>query len=82
VTLFPDKFAEFPASGDWPWEDLAPADFKSDQSGFLTRIVTRAQAEIAIDVPVSAEIGDPIVVGPDDVRYLIRVRPLLPDEVH
>ena len=81
VTLFPDEFGEFPPSADWPWDDLEPADFERDQSGFLSRVVTPAHAQLAADLAINGDIGDAIVRGPDEVNYLVRFRPLLPDEV-
>jgi hypothetical protein len=81
VTLFPDEFGEFRASAGWPWPDLEPADFERDQSGFLRRIITPQHAALAADLPIVEEVGDAIVLGADDVKYLIRLRPLLPDEL-
>ena len=81
VTIFPDEFGEIPPSGEWPWDDLAPDDFPRDQSGFGVRVVSPDQAAPLFEIPPSDEVGDPVVVGPDDITYLIRYRPLLPDEM-
>jgi hypothetical protein len=80
VTLFPDEFDELQVTGDWPWEDLEPADFQRDRSGFGVGTVTPAQAE-ALSKVAGGDMGEPVVVGPDGVQYLIRFRPLLPDEI-
>jgi hypothetical protein len=80
VTIIPDEFGEIPPSGQWPWQHLTPDDFARDQSGFGIRFLSPEEAAPVFDLPV-AEIGDPVVIGPDEVNYLIRHRPLLPDEV-
>jgi len=81
VTIFPDEFGEIPPTADWPWDDLAPEDFPRDQSGFGVGILTPDQAAPLFDLPPSPDVGEPVVIGPDDVSYLIRYRPLLPDEM-
>ena len=78
VIIFPDA-GELPAAGEWPWPDLDPSDFARDNSGFGRLVMTAAQAEVVASLPVG-DIGDPVVIGPDGVTYLIRTRPLLPDE--
>lgn len=80
VTIIADEFREIAPSGDWPWPHLTPDDFARDQSGFGIRILAPDEAALLFNVPV-AEIGDRVVVGPDEVNYLIRTRALLPDEI-
>jgi hypothetical protein len=80
LTLIADEFDELEPTAEWPWPDLAPDDFERDQSGFGVRTVTAEQGLAAAELPV----GDhdaPVVVGPDGVQYMIRIRPLLPDEL-
>jgi hypothetical protein len=64
---------------DWPWDDLQPEDFQLE-GGYLVRTVTPAQAAAIADPPTATP-NDIVVHGPDGRDYLIRVRPLLPDEV-
>ncbi len=80
ATIYPLADGEGPATSEWPWPDLDPSDFARDNSGFGRLVVTAAHAEALAALPLG-DIGDPVVVGPDDVPYLIRVRPLLPDEI-
>jgi hypothetical protein len=80
VVLFPDEFGELAPSAEWPWQELAPDDFERDRSGFGVRLLSADEAEPLFDLP-AADIGDPVVVGPDEVNYLVRYRPLLPDEL-
>lgn len=80
VTIIGDEFGELAPSGEWPWEDLAPDDFERNQSGFGIRVVNPDEAAALFELP-AAEIGDPVAVGPDGLNYLIRYRPLLPDEI-
>lgn len=80
VTLVPDEFGEIQPSDRWPWPELAPEDFADDRSGFGIGVITPEEAEPMFGLSV-ADIGDPVVLGPDGVIYLIRYRPLMPDEV-
>jgi hypothetical protein len=79
VTL-DQPFGPLEANREWPWNDLQPADFELNNSGYRLRIVTAEQAAAIADPPTSAP-NDIVVRGPDGPEYLIRVRPLLPDEV-
>jgi hypothetical protein len=80
VSLFPDLHGELASTAQWPWSDLAPDDFERDNSGFGHLVVSAAQGEVVADLPIG-ELGDPVVAGPDGIGYLLRARPLLPDEV-
>lgn len=80
ATIFPDDVGELRPAGEWPWPDIDPADFERDNSGFGRLVITPEQAAAALTLPVG-EIGDPVVPGGDGVNYLVRIRPLLPDEL-
>jgi hypothetical protein len=43
-------------------------------------VITPAQAEALARV-AAGDMGDPVVIGPDGATYLIRLRPLLADEI-
>ena len=80
VTLFPDDLGELQPTAEWPWEDLEPTDFEPDNSGFRIAILDAEQGSRAAELPVG-DLGDPVVIGPDEGLYLVRARALLPDEV-
>lgn len=80
VTLYPDDAGELPVTGDWPWDDLEPADFEPDQSGFRVAVVSPEQAAALAQVAMG-EMGDPVVATSDGEAFLVRFRPLLPDEL-
>jgi hypothetical protein len=80
VAIFPDAGGDLAPSADWPWTDLEPSDFTRDNSGFGHLVVTPAQGEIVAALPVG-DLGDPVVVGSDEITYVLRARPLLPDEL-
>jgi hypothetical protein len=73
-------FHELEPNAEWPWANLAPADFGHTPDGTLVGIVTAAQAQAVVDVGGFPGFGF-IATGPDGVNYLFRVQPLLPDEV-
>jgi len=65
----------------WPWDDLSPDDFHdTNAEGDRTRVLTADQAAQIAEPPLSAP-NDYYVVAPDGGYALIRLRPLLPDEV-
>jgi len=65
----------------WPWEDLSPDDFTGrNADGERTRQMTADQAAKIAESPLSAP-NDYYVVDPGGGYALIRLRPLLPDEV-
>ena len=80
VSIFPDVSNELVASANWPWPEPSPSDFVRDNSGFGRLVTTAEQGALVAQLPIG-EMGDPVVLGPDGVTYLIRARPLLPDEL-
>ncbi len=80
ATLFRDESDALQVTGEWPWEDLEPDDFERDQSGFGVGVITPEQADALAQV-AAGDMDDPVVVGPDETNYLVRLRPLLPDEI-
>ncbi len=64
----------------WPWPQLSPADFERDEMGHLAKVVSPADALRFWDPPTSVPL-DQVVLGPDGTEYLVRIRPLLPDQV-
>ena len=64
----------------WPWLDLTLEDFGHTQAGWWTAIVTADHAKQLAD-PVNTAPDDLVVLAPDDNEYLLRIRPLLPDEL-
>jgi len=67
---------ELPVSGEWPWPDLSVSDFGS-VNGTVWRRLTRAQGEAVTGLGINEYL---IAEAPDTEKYLIRIRPLLPDE--
>jgi hypothetical protein len=65
-------------STPWPWSDLEPSDFRVRSDFGLERVVTRAQAFAVLDLGIDQDL---VATGPDGKNYLIRIRPLLPDEI-
>lgn len=69
---------------EWPWQDLAPADFTTgpNDPAFAGRRYAVVTPEQARQFAPSPESGvDPVAVrGPDGVTYTLALRPLLPDE--
>lgn len=65
---------------DWPWPDLMLGDFKPTQGGWQTAVVSPDQAKTLAD-PVNSAPDNLVVRAPDSENYLVRIRPLLPDEV-
>lgn len=65
---------------EWPWADLAPADFEGgEQDLFKTHTLTAAQvAELGIDGAAGGLSG--LVLESGDKLYSFALRPLLPDE--
>jgi hypothetical protein len=65
---------------DWPWADLAPGDFRLAQAGWRQAVITRAQA-VRLGDPLNSLPDNLVVRAPDGALYLLRIRPLLPDEL-
>ena len=65
---------------DWPWTDLAPADFGGGENDFVkTAVLTPAQvAAMAIPGVDGGMMG--LNIKKDDKLYSFALRPLLPDE--
>ena len=63
---------------EWPWDDLQLSDFlsQSGQARQLTPDLTNAIA----NPPLAAE-NNVLVAGADGAVYLVRLRPLMPDQV-
>jgi hypothetical protein len=65
---------------DWPWTDLAPADFvAAGDFGFRVAVLTPDQAKVLTLTPQGGLFATP-VFAPDRTPYTIALRPLLPDE--
>jgi hypothetical protein len=64
----------------WPWPDLAPRDFVQANGGWRQAVITHGQAARLSD-PVNDVTDDLVLAGPDGASYLVRIRPLLPDQV-
>lgn len=67
---------------DWPWVDLAPADFvrqPGDPTFAARTVLTPEQARRLADAPEGG-VYSVAVEAPDGVVYTIALRPLLPDE--
>ena len=67
---------ELPVNADWPWPELDVSDFGS-VNGTVWRRLTQAQGEAVSELGINEYL---IAEAPDDEKYLIRIRPLLPDE--
>jgi hypothetical protein len=71
-----DGESEPATNAEWPWSDLDASDFTADESE-LVRTITPAQAAAVIDQGIADSMT---TRAPDDQVYVIRVRPLLPDQ--
>ncbi len=67
---------ELPVNADWPWPDLDVSDFTSFD-GKLWRRLTPAQGEAVLELDIREFL---IAEAPDREKYVISLRPLLPDE--
>jgi len=65
-------------TASWPWPELQPTDFTPDANGNRVRVVTADQGQAVLDLGINHDL---VVTGPDGVAYLVRIRPLLPDEM-
>jgi hypothetical protein len=62
----------------WPWDDVDPADFTIGEAGYRQAVITAEQAgELAAEIN---SLPDDLIVGNGE-RYLVRIRPLLPDQI-
>jgi hypothetical protein len=70
-----------PSERPWPWEDLEPSFFDVTGGGDRAEIITPQQARLFWDPPTSVPV-DQVLESPDGAtRYLVRIRPLLPDQI-
>lgn len=68
---------ELPVNADWPWPDLDASDFTSVNDETWRRLSgPEGEAVLAAGIDESL-----IAQAPNGKKYLIRIRPLLPDEV-
>ncbi|CAN5670004.1 hypothetical protein BH23CHL7_BH23CHL7_13250 [soil metagenome] len=66
---------------DWPWTDVALADFESADADWQRRaVLTREQVALVTEVP-SGGVASILVEDPDGKVWTVGVRPLLPDEI-
>jgi len=63
---------------DWPWADLAPFDFAPDGDGNLVLDVAADQGKAVLELNVLHDLN---VQAPNGVVYMIRIQPLMPDEL-
>ncbi len=65
---------------DWPWPNIEPDDFKSDENEFfLTRVMTPAEIE-SLGIPGATGGFHGVAFEKDDKVFNFALRPLLPDE--
>lgn len=75
-----NPFGPLIANTEWPWTNLDPATIALNSDGDRVGAITPEQAaELA--VPPESAPDTIVATGPDGVDYLIRIRPLLPDEL-
>jgi hypothetical protein len=67
---------ELPVNANWPWPDLDVSDF-TPFDGKLWRRLTPAQGEAVLELDIREFL---IAEAPDREKYVISLRPLLPDE--
>ncbi len=68
---------EAPTNAEWPWPDLDSTDFVTGNAE-LAKTMDASQAAAVIDQGVANSMT---ARAPDGEVYVIRIRPLLPDEV-
>jgi hypothetical protein len=71
-------FGDAEPNADWPWPDLRPTDFEPAGGPNRVRIVNAEQGAIVTNLGITHDL---IMTAPDGDNYMIRIRPLLPDEV-
>lgn len=73
-----------PGTKDWPWDDIAPADFKpdADPNGlqFPHRTLTADEVAALGIEGYEGGLQNVTLKSPDGAIYTLSVRPLLPDE--
>ncbi len=84
ATLIESPGVAVPDVRPWPWDDIAPSDFVqgSDPNGlqFPRRVMTPAEIETLGVTGFEGGIQNLALAGPDGTKYMLAVRPLLPDE--
>jgi hypothetical protein len=71
--------SDLPTTAEWPWSDLDLAEFDVAPDGTYTRAITSAQGQAVIDLGIAQ-----YLVVEDEAaehRYVVRISPLLPDEL-
>jgi hypothetical protein len=66
------------ATAEWPWSDLDLTDFDAAPDGTLILAITAAQGQTIIDLGITENL---VVEDEAGHRYVVRIRPQLPDEV-
>ncbi len=73
-----------PGAVEWPWADIAPADFApdADPNGlqFPHRTLMPAEVEALGVTGYQGGLQNVTLIGTDDTTYTFSLRPLLPDE--
>ena len=77
VTLA-EPFSPVEKTVQWPWTDLVPGDFTGTPHGELVKAVTASQGEAVLALGYEHDL---VLAAPDGKSYLVRIRPLMPDEV-
>ena len=72
-------YMDFANKREWPWSELEPTFFDF-ASGERFMQITAEQARLLWNPPTSAPISQ-VLIGPDGTEHLVRLRPLLPDQV-
>jgi len=65
---------------DWPWADLAPADFTAPPNSEQSEAIVSPDQARELSATPEGGFFAIAVVGPDGVLYTVALRPLLPDE--
>ena len=71
-------FGDAEPNADWPWPDLRPADFTPTERDERVRVVSGEQGAAVMSLGITHDL---VVTAPDGENYMIRIRPLLPDEL-
>lgn len=77
VTIAP-PFGDAQPNADWPWPDLSPADFTAAQLDERVRVLSAEQGVAVMNLGIAHDL---VMTAPDGENYMIRIRPLLPDEL-